>query len=191
MSGMVVPALVASCLGLSACGSRTASPPVAHVGTPSTTSAPSHQAIFLAARCLRRNGLTNLPDPSILLTGPAKGEEALDKRAFLDYPQSVVSHAMAACATELARAGMSGRSSSGPDPQQLRDLLAFARCVRRHGISNFPDPNNQGGFDLAGTGINSHDLSSAQLAAARACLSTAHGNIHIPAQGTGTTVSGS
>jgi hypothetical protein len=42
----------------------------------------------------------------------------------------------------------------------------------------------QGSFDLAGTGINTHQPSPAELAAARAYLPTAHGDISIPAQGT-------
>jgi hypothetical protein len=47
---------------------------------------------------------------------------------------------------------------------------------------NFPDPNSQGQFNLAGTGINSHQLSPAELATARICLPTAHGDVQIPSQ---------
>lgn len=33
--------------------------------------------------------------------------------------------------------------------------LAFANCMRNHGVPNFPDPSGAGpGIDLAGTGIN-------------------------------------
>ena len=57
--------------------------------------------------------------------------------------------------------------------------------MRSHGMSNFPDPNSQGDLNLAGTGINSHELTPAELAAARACLPAAHGDISIPTQGSG------
>jgi len=30
--------------------------------------------------------------------------------------------------------------------QRARALLAFARCMREHGVPGFPDPNGQGGF---------------------------------------------
>ena len=107
----------------------------------------------------------------------------LDKQALLAYPEAVVNQALAACRTALDEAGISSGPDAGANPEDIRDLLAFARCVRNHGISNFPDPDSQGGFNLAGTGINSHQLSPAELAAARACLATAHGTVHIPPTG--------
>jgi hypothetical protein len=115
----------------------------------------------------------------------------LDKQALAAYPSSVVNQATEACSAALAQAGLSGGPNAAASPQQLQDLLAFAHCVRNHGISNFPDPNSQGGFNLAGTGINSHELTPAELAAARKCLPTAHGDVNIPTQGSGTSHSGS
>jgi hypothetical protein len=146
-------------------------------------------ALLLAGRCLRQHGLSNLPDPAIATSGPAKGQPVLDKQAMHAFPDSVVSQATLACAAVLQYAGIGG-GSSARTPQQIQDGLAFSRCVRNHGIANFPDPNGQGTFNLAGTGINSHDLTPAQLAAAQACLSAAHGAVHIPQQGTGTSNSG-
>ena len=37
----------------------------------------------------------------------------------------------------------SSSSSSGSPVQQA---LAFARCMRRHGVTDFPDPNSSGNF---------------------------------------------
>jgi hypothetical protein len=107
----------------------------------------------------------------------------LDKAGLVDYPSSAVNHATAACSAAMAQLPSGPNSVSSA--QQLQDLLAFAHCVRSHGVPNFPDPNSQGGFDLAGTGINSHQLTPAEIAAARACLATAHGQVHIPTQGSG------
>jgi hypothetical protein len=178
-------------LALAACGSPEASPPVAHVVSSSTTTptgAPSN-ALLEATRCLRQHGIPNMPGPVLATEGPAKGQMVLDKAALATYPSSVVSQATQACSAALAQIA-GGGANAGVSPPELRYLLAFAHCVRDHGISNFPDPNNQGGFDLAGTGINSHELTSSELAAARACLPTAHGNVNIPAQGSGTSHSG-
>jgi hypothetical protein len=96
----------------------------------------------------------------------------------------VVTPSPTACGAALAQ--ISSGPNAAASAHQLQDLLAFAHCVRDHGVPNFPDPNSQGGFNLAGTGINSHQLTPAELAAARACLPTAHGEVNIPAQGSGT-----
>jgi hypothetical protein len=169
------------------CGSPAASPSVAHVARTSTTTTGGSgtNALLLATRCLRQHGLPNMPGPVLATSGPARGQMILDKQALVDYPSAVVSQALDACSAALAQAGLSGGPNAAASPQEIRYLLAFAHCVRNHGISSFPDPNNQGGFDLAGTGINSHDLTQAELAAARACLPTAHGDVNIPAQGSG------
>ena len=34
------------------------------------------------------------------------------------------------------------------------NALAYAQCMRKHGVSNFPDPNSQGRFALGSTGID-------------------------------------
>jgi hypothetical protein len=175
---------------LAACGSQAASPSVAHVArsTGTTTSSAGPNALLLATRCLRQHGLPNLPGPVLATSGPAKGQMVLDKAALAAYPSSVVSQATDACSAALAQ--ISGGPNAAASPHELQDLLAFAHCVRDHGVPNFPDPNSQGGFDLAGTGINSHQLTSAELAAARTCLPTAHGEVHLPSQGSGTSDGG-
>jgi hypothetical protein len=56
----------------------------------------------------------------------------------------------------------SGRS--GPNP-----ALQLARCMRSHGVSNFPDPSAGGGINLDGTGLNPE--SPAFRSARQACKS--------------------
>ena len=177
-------------LALAACGSQQASPPVAHVARSTGTTIPSAptNAALVATRCLRQHGLPDLPGPVLATSGPARGQVVLDKAGLAAYPSSVVSQATAACSAAMAE--LSGGPNVAPSAHELQDLLAFARCVRNHGVPNFPDPNSQGGFNLAGTGINSHELSQAELAAARTCLPTAHGQVHIPTQGSGTSNGG-
>jgi hypothetical protein len=114
----------------------------------------------------------------------------LDKQALATYPKSAVSQALGACSTALEQAGLDGGPNAAVSSQEIQYLLAFAHCVRNHGVPNFPDPNSQGGFNLAGSGINSHELTAAELAAARACLPSAHGDVNIPTQGSGTSHAG-
>lgn len=163
-----------------------ASSTVPSPGGSSATTSHTH-ALVLAGQCIRQHGIPNFPNPVVATSGPAAGHAILAKQVLRDYPESVVNQALAACRAALEQAGINnGGPNHGPSTQEMQDLLAFARCVRHHGISNFPDPNSQGSFNLAGTGINSHQLSPAELAAARACLPTAHGAVHIPAQGSTT-----
>lgn len=37
-------------------------------------------------------------------------------------------------------------SAATGSPAQLKAELAYARCMRAHGVTNFPDPNSQGDF---------------------------------------------
>jgi hypothetical protein len=47
-----------------------------------------------------------------------------------------------------ATATTSSTSSNGPAASTLRAAaLAFARCMRSHGVPNWPDPNSSGAFD--------------------------------------------
>jgi hypothetical protein len=186
---LAVCGLVLLGLALAACGSQEASPPVAHVArsTGTTITAPPN-ALLAATRCLRQHGMPGLPGPFLATSGPAKGQMILDKQGMAAYPSSVVSQATAACSAALAQ--LSGGPNAAASPHQLQALLAFAHCVRNHGVPNFPDPNSQGGFNLAGTGINGHELTSAELAAARTCLPAAHGEVHLPTQDGGTSNGG-
>ena len=181
--------LAAGCGGGSSPGVASVSSSTVPHANSSSGGSSQNNAVLIAGRCLRQHGLTNLPDPAVASSGPAKGQTIIDKSALHAFPDSLVTNAMAACQTELQKAGVGG-GSSARTPQEIQDGLAFSRCVRAHGISNFPDPNGQGSFNLAGTGINQHSLTAAQLAAAKACLSVAHGAVHIPQQGTGTNSSG-
>ena len=176
-------------LALTACGSQ-ASPPVAHVARSTGTTIPSGptNAALLATRCLRQHGLPDLPGPVLATSGPLRGQMVLDKAGLVAYSSSVVNQATSACSAAMAQLPSGPNSVSSA--QQLQDLLAFAHCVRNHGVPNFPDPNSEGGFNLAGTGINGHQLTPAELAAARTCLPTAHGQVHIPTQGSGTSNGG-
>jgi hypothetical protein len=55
------------------------------------------------------------------------------------------------CGLVLAACGSSGKpSTSGPDP-----ALKLARCMRAHGVPNFPDPTPGGGIQIPdSSGIN-------------------------------------
>jgi hypothetical protein len=65
--------------------------------------------------------------------------------------------------TTTASAGASPAGNSGTS---TAGALKFAQCMRSRGISQFPDPNTQGGFDAV-AGVNPN--SSQYLAAQKTC----------------------
>jgi hypothetical protein len=75
------------------------------------------------------------------------------------------SRAVASVATTTTSAGAPSRTnatgsavkpgSTGSGADSASPALAFARCMRAHGVPNFPDPNPGGGFTFhAGAGFN-------------------------------------
>jgi hypothetical protein len=65
----------------------------------------------------------------------------------------------------------------GPSKQVL---LAFAQCLRSHGISGFPDPNAQGQLPAQTISAAGVDVHTPQFAAAgKACVGVTHGQITV------------
>ncbi len=87
--------------------------------------------------------------------------------------------AVASCAVALASCGASAKPSAAAPGGQTRDL-AFANCMRSHGVPNFPDPSAGGGIQItAGSGINPR--SPAFQSAQKACSQFQANGGHPPA----------
>jgi hypothetical protein len=127
---------------------------------------------------MRANGVSGFPDP---VAAPGGGE-GLPLMVNPDgsltangqpFAGPVLRSAERACKAYLPPAG-------GPPPRirahQLRQELAFARCMRAHAVPNFPDPpSSSGGQDGLPAGINPQ--SPAFRTAARECGARGSGNI--------------
>jgi hypothetical protein len=75
----------------------------------------------------------------------------------------------AACSGSPGSSGASASPGASPGNSTTGDLT-YSQCMRTHGISNFPDPNSDGGIGIsANSGINPN--SSQYLAASKACQS--------------------
>jgi hypothetical protein len=118
--------VAAGCSGFSGEG-------VAQVGTTNTTtsgadsqSGSSEPSPAAYAACMRENGVPSFPDPDS--SGRFSG---IDKRS------PAVQAAQRAC-RHLAPGG--GSLSPQQDAQLQAQLLAFAACMRTHGVAAFPDP---------------------------------------------------
>jgi hypothetical protein len=88
--------------------------------------------------------------------------------------------ALAACALLAAACS---RSSPGPGVANVGSpALAYASCMRTHGITNFPDPDSSGGFHVAAIRALGVDVTSPQFqAAATACEQYQPSDIRVPA----------
>jgi hypothetical protein len=130
---------------LAGCGGSS-TPGVAHIS--STTSAGAagaasggsssegspEQATIAFAKCMRSNGVPNFPDPN-----PGGGGFRLPAGANPEAP--AFKAAQAKCHKLLPGGGPPGPgTTTNPSPQTLARFLKVARCMRRNGVYDFPDP---------------------------------------------------
>src|SRR5579862_5710426 len=136
---IVASSLLASAAVLSACGSSGSNPATVDAAG-NSGSGNSAQAIAFS-RCMRANGVPNFPDspgggiriqksdssgsgPSLSINGVPVNAPAFQ-------------HAMSKCQRYAPQGG-------SLTPQQVARIranaLAMARCMRTHGVPNFPDP---------------------------------------------------
>ncbi|HET9081050.1 MAG TPA: hypothetical protein VFO01_11130 [Trebonia sp.] len=94
-----------------------------------------------------------------------------DKNGGNRGPRRAVALAVTAAAAVLATACGGSASSSASTPAYGQEL-ALAKCMRGHGVPDFPDPNASGGYTLTpnglikGSGGSSIDINSSQAQAA-------------------------
>jgi hypothetical protein len=145
LAGTVALALMMSGLLASACGGGSSSG-VASAGPTTTTAqaasqgasdasnAKSYGDAVLFAQCMRSHGVPNFPDPvSASVTG-----YVFKFPTGLNPSSPHFASANEACRHLLPNGGQL-------TPQQRAQiqtkLLQFARCMRSHGVANFPDPS--------------------------------------------------
>jgi hypothetical protein len=163
-------AVVAMALPLAACGSS----------KPSTQSAATKRASAVAlANCMRANGVPNFPDPSGTNGGGIQIQQSArsgsgPSTAVNGVPVNgpAFQAAMRKCHSYLPNGGH-------PPPGGLaavrKKALQFARCMRAHGISNFPDPQVSSGpgggvgIRIGGPGSGLDSNSPAFKSAQQAC----------------------
>ena len=105
----------------------------AGVGGSGSTASGADRSLLAFARCMRANGVTNFPDPQ-----PGGGAR-FSVPAGSSPAAPAFRAAQAKCQQLLPNGGHpgSGRTASA---QTLAKLLRIARCMRRHGVPQFPDP---------------------------------------------------
>jgi hypothetical protein len=147
--GLLIVALTG--LGLLAgCGGGGSSAGVASVPTSTTaattttqgksgsapTPAKTQAAALKYSQCMRSHGEPNFPDPL------ASGGFRIQAGTGVDAFSPAFKAARAKCQEFLRAAGLGLGPGSGPPPsaQALARMVRIAQCMRRRGISGFPDP---------------------------------------------------
>jgi hypothetical protein len=87
------------------------------------------------AECMRHNGVKAFPDPD------ASGALTIDgvlNGSSLNPNSAAWKKAVNAC-SHLEPPGFTGEKRSAPEQ---KEALVFARCMRKNGVKDFPDPAN-------------------------------------------------
>ena len=165
---MLIPVALL-CLIAVGCGGGSSSG-IASVPSTTTTSNASNSSLAFA-RCLRAHGFADWPDPL-----PGGGFDKSKLRA-LGYAKSQVRGVMAgACKNFVPNAGPPQLSVQ----QKVADGLSFARCMRSHGVSHFPDPTAQGQLSVEMVKAQGIDVNSPRvLHVVQTCLPASHGGLTI------------
>ena len=160
------------------CGGSGGTQGVASVPSTTPTTTQSAQPGLVAfSECMRSNGLPNFPDPqnfdggNLKLTIHQFGGRAPGSPQF--------QAAMSACSHLLPT---DGGAAPQQTPQQLArqgaNGLSFAKCMRSHGVTRFPDPNAQAQLTVEmvqAQGIDIH--SPTVLRIIEKCLPASHGGL--------------
>ena len=160
--------LVAACGSNSPSSRTSASSQSVTVNGRVMSQAAANRQMVRFADCMRAHGVANFPDPT---TDPRAFKQAFNTKspAF----GSAIGH----CQRLLPNGGPSGQGQAHSQ-RQINAMLAFARCMRGHGFTRFPDPTSSGSLThemLAQAGIDLHQ--PAVVRSADSCTRVTHGVI--------------
>jgi hypothetical protein len=158
-------------LALLAAGCGSSSPASPNTGSPASFTT----AAFRYSSCMRDHGLPSFPDPTMT---DHNGQQV----AYLATPSSLVASPAFKAANKVCQKILAPvlDTTQNLAAQAAREqhMAAFAKCMRSHGVPDFPDPTNQGQLTqqmITNAGVDLH--APAVSAAAKTCLPAADGAI--------------
>ena len=162
-----------ACVALLATGCGSSSPTGSNTGSPASFTA----AAFKYSSCMRGHGESSFPDPT--MTDHDGQQVAYLTATIVVDPSPAFKNAQKACRGILPPpSNVSATQVAQQKHTREQHLLAFAKCLRGHGITQFPDPTSQGQLTLemvTAAGVDLH--TPAVLAAVRACFGTTDGAV--------------
>lgn len=173
---IIVPVTGIALLVIAGCGSSPATTSGNQAsGTPAANS--GARAAYRYAACMRDHGVSDFPAPQVHVSPGRVAIQQVVKSSFVNSPQFRT-------AQKACRSIMPGPGNQSPaqlaQQQRARErlALAFARCLRAHGLTGFPDPTPQGQLTPQMVTAAGIDLHAPQvLTAARACVGATHGAV--------------
>jgi hypothetical protein len=157
-SEVIAAGLVALGLSVAGCSAGSSSPGVASAGSSSAAGQSSSHvsgkpSTLAYAKCMQSHGIKNFPEPN------SSGQLTLTQGQSLPDTSSPQFQAAAKACVSLHPGGVSPAQQA----KQLQLDIAYAKCMRSHGVTNFPDPDPSTGdsFDLQGIDVNSSQVQAA------------------------------
>ena len=144
-----VATVMAAALMAAACGGSPSSS--GSGGSPNAGGSANSRSAVNASRCIRAHGVPNFPDPDGSGQIPKEGPQQLG------VSDSVLQAAQRACQNLWPYQ----LPPQAQQRQQLTSYLKFARCMRSHGVPDFPDPTDHDGrvefaISISKDGFNPH-----------------------------------
>jgi hypothetical protein len=132
-----------------------------------TAAATGETGLVAYSNCIRSHGVPNFPDPT--------SSEGIPKDE-IPVSNPKLPGASNACEHLMPAGGLGPQTTPHSTRTRLADALSFARCMRSHGLTSFPDPTTQGDLSvemLQAQGVDVH--SPAVLRTVHDCLPASHG----------------
>ena len=133
MATAVLALLAAACGG---------SPSSAAGGSPNAGGSASSPSAVGYSACIRSHGVPNYPDPGSSGALPKTDAQQLGvSTSEYEAAQHACQHLLPVGSASLRQCEMAGVCTHAEIQQWLDAGLRFARCMRAHGVPNWPDPS--------------------------------------------------
>lgn len=156
-----VAGFLAGTVAVAGCGGGTSQ--TAATAQSQTSLQQQARAVWLDyARCVRSHGFPDFPDPAV---------DSQGKPQFPASPRikSIGQQEQGNCGSILNRLPAAAQGRTPITPAELHQEVLLAACIRRHGLPDWPDPQPDGTFRLAGTPYATMGKSGPVVAALQAC----------------------
>lgn len=167
--GVIIVVATAALLA-TACGG---SPSSTQSGGSANAGAAGAASAVAYSRCVRAHGIPDFPDPD------SSGDIPKQAIRQLNVSDSLLAAATSAC----ENLNPNQPPSAAQQRQQLAEDVAFAQCMRTHGLPKFPDPANDNGrvefvISVSQDGFDPH--SAQVLAKAHECQHVLPAGANLP-----------
>ena len=159
-------------LAVVACSSGSGPSSASSGGSPDAGGSAGSPSLVGYSHCMRSNGVPNYPDPNSNGTPPKTSAQELGiSGSQLQAAQRACQHLLpntsGSFITSFEQCVATSDCPQALVRQAMTKMLTFARCMRSHGVPNWPDPTiGRGGapfFDVTSHGLTHAQTHSSQM----------------------------